>query len=59
LAAAVRAAAGVPVVAIGGIAPARAKEIAATGARAICAISSVNQAPDPVAAARTISEAWR
>jgi thiamine-phosphate diphosphorylase len=43
---------GVPVVAIGGIAPADAVAVYATGAAAICAISSVNGTPDPAAAAR-------
>jgi thiamine-phosphate pyrophosphorylase len=59
LAAAVRAAAPVPVVAIGGITPARAREIAAAGAAAACAIASVNGAPDVVAAARAVAEAFR
>jgi thiamine monophosphate synthase len=52
----------VPVVAIGGITPARAREVAAAGARAICAISSVNfagnAAADVVAAARAVAGAW-
>jgi thiamine-phosphate pyrophosphorylase len=52
LRAAVAAAGTVPVVAIGGITPADAAAIYATGAAAICAISSVNTAADPVAAAR-------
>jgi thiamine-phosphate pyrophosphorylase len=55
LAAAVRAAAGVPVVAIGGITPARSAEVAAAGAHAACAISAVNQAADVAAAARAIA----
>lgn len=54
LAAAVRAAGRVPVVAIGGITPARAAEVFATGAHAICAISAVNGAGDVVAAARAL-----
>jgi thiamine-phosphate pyrophosphorylase len=55
LAAAVRAAGTVPVVAIGGITPADAAAIAATGAHAACAISSVNASADPAAAARAIA----
>jgi thiamine-phosphate pyrophosphorylase len=52
LCAAVDAAGRVPVVAIGGIAPTDATAVYATGAAAICAISSVNAAADPVAAGR-------
>lgn len=58
LARAVAAAAGVPVVAIGGITPDRAPEVAAAGAAAACAIAAVNAAPDPVAAARRIARSW-
>jgi thiamine-phosphate pyrophosphorylase len=58
LAEAVRRAAPVPVVAIGGITPERAREVALAGAAAACAISSVNGVADPVAAARRIAEAW-
>jgi len=58
LAAAVRAAGPVPVVAIGGITPERAVEVAATGAWAACAIAAVNGAPDPLAAARRVAEAF-
>lgn len=58
LAAAVRAAHPVPVVAIGGITPERAGSIAATGAAAACAIAAVNVAPDPVAAGRAIATAF-
>nr|HEX4316381.1 thiamine phosphate synthase [Kofleriaceae bacterium] len=43
-----------PVVAIGGIAPADAAAIYATGAAAICAIRAVNDAPDPAAAAKSL-----
>lgn len=57
LARAVRAAAGVPVVAIGGITPERAAEVAAAGAHAACAIASVNRSADPSAAGRRIAEA--
>jgi len=54
LRAAVDAARGTPVVAIGGITPADAASVYATGAAAICAISAVNGAPDVVAAARAM-----
>lgn len=43
---AVAAAGGLPIVAIGGISAARVAEVYAAGARAICAISAVNQARD-------------
>jgi thiamine-phosphate diphosphorylase len=52
LRAAVLAAGTTPIVAIGGIAPAHAREVYAAGAAAICAISSVNDAGDVAAAAR-------
>jgi len=55
---AVAAAGGVPVVAIGGITPERAAEVAAAGATAACAIAAVNGAADPVAAGRRIAAAW-
>jgi thiamine-phosphate pyrophosphorylase len=58
LAAAVAAAAPVPVVAIGGITPERAGDVAASGCAAACAIASVNGAPDPAAAARAIAAAF-
>ena len=58
LAVAVRGAGQVPIVAIGGITPARAIEIAATGAASACAIASVNQAADPIAAGRAIAAAF-
>jgi thiamine-phosphate pyrophosphorylase len=48
----------VPVVAIGGITPARAAEVAAAGAWSACAIGSVNGAADPAAAGRSIAYAW-
>ena len=51
---AVAAARSVPIVAIGGIAPSQAAAVYAAGASAICAISSVNQAQDVVAAARAM-----
>jgi thiamine-phosphate diphosphorylase len=52
LRAAVAAAAGTPIVAIGGITADNAAEIYRAGARAICAISAVNGARDPGDAAR-------
>lgn len=58
LAAAVAAAAAVPVVAIGGISPERAAAVAATGCAAACAIAAVNRAADPPAAARAIAAAF-
>jgi thiamine-phosphate pyrophosphorylase len=58
LAAAVALAGAVPVVAIGGIAPADAPAIARAGAAAACAIRAVNAAPDPGAAGRAIGAAW-
>jgi len=55
LAAAVRAAGAVPVVAIGGITPRDGNAVFAAGVSAICAIASVNTAPDVGAAARCLS----
>jgi thiamine-phosphate pyrophosphorylase len=49
---AVAAAGGRPVVAIGGITAAQVAEIYGAGAAAICAISAVNDAPDPREVAR-------
>ncbi|HLU67439.1 MAG TPA: thiamine phosphate synthase [Kofleriaceae bacterium] len=54
---AVRAAAPIPVVAIGGITPGRAAEVAAAGAHAACAIAAVNRAADIAAAGRAIAAA--
>ena len=54
LAAAVRAAGAVPVVAIGGITPRDAEALYAAGASALCAIASVNASADPVGAARAL-----
>jgi thiamine-phosphate pyrophosphorylase len=48
----------VPVVAIGGIAPAQAGLLAEAGASAAAIISAVNNAPDPTAAGRQVSAAW-
>ena len=55
LRAAVLAAGKTPVVAIGGVTPADADAVYATGAAAICAISAVNAAPDLAAAARAFA----
>ena len=55
LRAAVAAAGATPIVAIGGIAPAHAASIYAAGAHACCAISSVNNAPDVIAACRAMA----
>jgi thiamine-phosphate pyrophosphorylase len=52
LRAAVAAAEGTPIVAIGGVTVDRAAEIYRAGAHAICAISAVNGARDPGDAAR-------
>ena len=54
LRAAVQVAGDIPVVAIGGISPSNARDIYGVGASSICAISAVNQAKDPVAAALTL-----
>ena len=48
----------VPVVAIGGITPDNVAQVAATGARAACAISSVNNAADVTRAAAHIAGAF-
>ena len=58
LEAAVIAAGDTPVVAIGGITPERAPDVAATGAAAACCISAVNDAPDPARAGTLISREW-
>ena len=58
LARAVQAARPVPVVAIGGVTPARAGALAAAGAHAACAISAVNRASDVAAAAAAIAAAF-
>ncbi len=47
-----------PVVAIGGITPAFARDLVAAGASALCAISAVNDAPDPVAVARALTAGY-
>jgi thiamine-phosphate diphosphorylase len=51
-------AAGIPVVAIGGITPETAAACAAAGAAAACAISAVNRAADVIAAGQAIARAW-
>ncbi len=48
----------VPVVAIGGVRPEHARLVAEAGASAAAVISAVNNAPDPIAAARQVSAAW-
>jgi thiamine-phosphate pyrophosphorylase len=55
LRAAVVAAHGTPIVAIGGVQPHAVSDIYAAGATAICAIRSVNEADDPVLAARSFA----
>ena len=55
LRAAVAAAHGTPIVAIGGISAADVAAIYAAGATAICAIHAVNEAPDVTFAARAMS----
>lgn len=55
LRAAVAAAGPTPIVAIGGITPARAREVYAAGAAAVCAIGAVNDAPDVTRAVREIA----
>ena len=56
---AVKRAGSVPVVAIGGITPARASQVAASGAHAACCIRAVNEAPNPREAGRRISMVFR
>lgn len=58
LAAAVRAAAPVPVVAIGGITVDQAAALARAGAAAACAIAAVNQALDPARAGQALGAPW-
>ncbi len=47
-----------PIVAIGGITPERAREVAAAGAAAACVISAVNGAADVTATARRVAGAF-
>ena len=58
LRAAVTAAGRTPVVAIGGITPAFARDLYAAGASALCAISAVNDAPAPVAVALALTAGY-
>jgi thiamine-phosphate pyrophosphorylase len=58
LARAVELAGTIPVVAIGGITPARAGACAAAGASAVCAIASVTNAADPRAAAMRMADGF-
>lgn len=48
-----------PVIAIGGIGAADAADLRAAGARGMAVISAIAEAPDPEAAARTLSIAWK
>lgn len=59
LAAAVERAGAVPVVAIGGITPARVGEVARAGAAAACAITAVTGAHSPAEVARRLGQPWR
>ncbi|WP_428268457.1 thiamine phosphate synthase [Haliangium sp.] len=59
LAAAVALAGETPVVAIGGVTPARAAAVAATGAAAACSISAINDAVDPARAGAALGAPWR
>ena len=49
----------VPVVAIGGIHPGNVHAVVAAGAAAVCCISAVNQADDPVRAGVAVQAPWR
>jgi thiamine-phosphate pyrophosphorylase len=49
---------GVPVIAIGGINPARAREARASGAYGVAAIRALWYAPDPAAATLALLEPW-
>lgn len=49
----------IPVIAIGGITPERAAEVARTGAAGACAISAVNGAADVTEAGRAVAQYWR
>ena len=59
LRAAVAAARGVPIVAIGGITPQVARDICAAGASCLCAIGSVNHASDVAAVAQLLRDVAR
>ena len=58
LRAAVAAAGDIPIVAIGGITPERALDVATAGAAAACAISSVNHSENPALAGARINMAF-
>lgn len=58
LAQAVLVAGDTPVVAIGGITPARAAQVAAAGAAAACCISAVNNSENPGASGARVGAAW-
>jgi thiamine-phosphate diphosphorylase len=49
---------GAPVVAIGGITPARAADVKAAGAWGVAAVSALWDAPDPAAAALGLARPW-
>jgi thiamine-phosphate pyrophosphorylase len=49
---------GIPVIAIGGITPLRAREARAAGAWGVAAITALWQAPDPAAATLAFLEVW-
>jgi thiamine-phosphate diphosphorylase len=49
---------GAPIVAIGGITPARAAEVKAAGAWGVAAITALWDAPDPAAAAIALAQPW-
>ncbi len=55
----IRAAVDLPLAAIGGISEDNAADVLAAGADAICVISAVAHAPDPLAAARRLSDIAR
>ncbi|ACY12656.1 thiamine phosphate synthase [Haliangium ochraceum] len=55
---AVQAAGATPIVAIGGITPERAEQVAAAGAAAACCISAVNRDAEPAQAGARIGAAW-
>jgi len=50
---------GLPVIAIGGVTPARVDEVQRTGAYGVAAIRAVWDAPDPADAARQLLEEWQ
>jgi thiamine monophosphate synthase len=50
--------AGLPVIAIGGATPQRARELPATGAHGVAAIRAIWDADDPALAVQEMLEAW-